>query len=154
MKVDITFNEIEKLVEPSIDTSIKFEYISLNCVRVKYSKVSVKLTIKQVHNEIITINYELDKFRNVFLKVANYFFNFKNKMNPNIFEWDLDKKLLNIDVAQVKELKEFKGLKNFKDLIKVDNVLVNSLGLLIYFKVDISNVEPKSKVEEKQISVH
>lgn len=129
MKVEVTFKEIEKLIAPSSHTPIKLEYIGLNSLRLKYGRFDVKVNIVKVENDTVFLKYELDLFRNIALHIGNYLFKYRDRMNLDIFSWDIDKKIVAIQLAKLEDLKEF------RKLFTVSNILINSIGLFIYFKV-------------------
>ncbi len=143
MKVEVTFREIEQLLAPSMDSPIHLEYIGLNCVKVKYSHFSVKVNIQKIEGYRITLAYELDSFKNFALKISNYFFNFKDKVNPNIYQWDLKNKTVEVNLFEVDEF------SRFRKYFIIRNVLINSVGIFVYFNIQSTDNATVVKQDNK-----
>lgn len=140
MKTIIQLSEIETLIAPYVDKTVKLEYLGLNNLRVKYGNISIRISLIKVEGYVLSIKYELDIFQSFVLKTANLFFDVKGKVNPNIFNWDISKKVVVVNLLQIPELAEFRRV------FRVENILTNAFGITI-------NLEVLPQLKHKDVEV-
>ncbi|KAA6314381.1 hypothetical protein EZS27_034997 [termite gut metagenome] len=99
MKLELQLSEIEYLIKKLSRHSIEIKYVGYNEIKV----INVKITIKEVHDYSVSLNYTLNWVANVLLKGAKCMI--KKKLE-NILLWNTSKKEIYINFSHIDALKE------------------------------------------------
>lgn len=125
MRLEIPLTEVQQFVSSQYDIDIDLKNTADNKIEATYID-SVILNIKEVHEGIIVIHYEVDGLAHIVSKVAHFFLDKKLDQLP--IEWDSKIEEVRIDLNKIKRLNEFFKFMSISEILfKNDAVVIEML---------------------------
>jgi hypothetical protein len=121
MRLEIPIKEIQEFLSDFYHIDIGLKNIEENKIKATYID-SVVLIIKEVKEDVVFINYEVDGLAVIAAKVAHFFL--EKKLDNIPVEWDAKTKEVTIDLKKIPELIELLKFVYISELHFVnDNIL-------------------------------
>ncbi|MCK9399747.1 MAG: hypothetical protein M0Q51_07085 [Bacteroidales bacterium] len=121
MRLEIPIKEIQEFLSDYYHIDIGLKNIEENKIKATYID-SVVLIIKEVKEDVVFINYEVDGLAVIAAKVAHFFL--EKKLDNIPVEWDAKTKEVTIDLKKIPELIELLKFVYISELHFVnDNIL-------------------------------
>ena len=103
MLLVFTADELERLAGNILAKKPTFEFLGANQLKVKISRISVKLLLKDVQPRKLTFSYKINAFINFFAE------RLINLNKPGLI-WDKELSLIHFDLDQIPQDEKFKNL--------------------------------------------
>jgi len=122
MRLEIPIKEFQEFIKGYYDINIDLKNIEVNKIKVIYFDSAV-LKIKEVKNDEILFDYEVNGLVDLIAKVVHFFM--KKKLANLPFKWDSGKREVTIDLKMIKGLTELlKVLYIYEFQFVNDNILL------------------------------
>ena len=80
------------------------------------------MTIKEVKEDVVFFQYEIDWLANIVTKITHIFLN--KKLDKTPFEWDSKKEELKIDLNKIKELNAFLKFVSISEIHFINDAIL------------------------------
>lgn len=104
MRLEIPLSEVQQFLSNQYQIDIDLKNIEENKIEATYID-SVVLIIKEVKEDVVLFQYELDGLASIVTKIAHFFL--EKKLDKTPIEWDSKNKKLKIDLNKITELNAF-----------------------------------------------
>ena len=122
MRLEIPIKEFQEFIKGYYDINIDLKNIEVNKIKVIYFD-SVVLKIKEVKNDEIIFDYEVNGFVDLIAKGVQFFL--AKKLDNLPFKWDSITKEVTIDLKKIKSLTQLLKFVYISELQFVnDNILL------------------------------
>ena len=121
MRLEIPLPEVQQFIIAKYHINIDLKNIEENKVEATYID-SVVLKIKEVKENVVLFQYEIDWLASIVTKIAHFFL--EKKLDKTPIEWDLKNKELRIDLNKITELNAFLKLVCISEIHFIKDCIV------------------------------
>lgn len=121
MRLEILLSEVQQFLSNQYQIDIGLKNIEENKIEAKYID-SVVLIIKEVKEDVVLFQYEVDGLASIVTKIAHFFL--EKKLDKTLIEWDSKNKKLKIDLNKITELDAFLKFVSISEIHFIKDTIV------------------------------
>ena len=121
MRLEILLSEVQQFLSNQYQIDIDLKNIEENKIEATYID-SVVLIIKEVKEDVVLFQYEVDGLASIVTKIAHFFL--EKKLDRTPIEWDSKNKELTIDLNKITELNAFLKFVSISEIHFIKDTIV------------------------------
>jgi len=121
MRLELPLSEAQQFLSNQYQIDIDLKNIEEDKILATYID-SVVLKIKEVKENVVLFQYEIDWLASIVTKIAHFFL--EKKLDKTPIEWDLKNKELRIDLNKITELNAFLKLVCISEIHFIKDCIV------------------------------
>jgi hypothetical protein len=121
MRLEILLSEVQQFLSNQYQIDIELKNIEENKIEATYID-SVVLIIKEVKEDVVLFQYEVDGLASIVTKIAHFFL--EKKLDKTPIEWDSKNKELTIDLNKITELNAFLKFVSISEIHFIKDTIV------------------------------
>jgi len=128
MRLEILLSEVQQFLSNQYQIDIDLKNIEENKIEATYID-SVVLIIKEVKEDVVVFQYEVDGLASIVTKIAHFFL--EKKLDKTLIEWDSKNEELKIDLNKITELNAFLKFVSISEIQFIKDTIVlemNAIG--------------------------
>lgn len=103
MKLEVPLDEVRDFINNQYKVNVNLKNIEKDKIEANYLE-SVILIVKDVREEVVYLDYEVDGLAVIAAKLANFFL--KKKLENSPLEWDSKEKTITVDLNKVPDMEK------------------------------------------------